>query len=179
MPLTPRVSGSTARFQSQTAAHYVLRDMVSYGQATNLATALGSRTRECSTSANVTRPDPSRIPGATNPDVTQANIYETICVRGWTRTVRPSEAYTYRLKREQLREWGCDDQETRDYEEDHMIPLELGGSPNSPLNFWPEPWNGPWNAHVKDRLENYLHEEVCAGRMPLEEEQRERLPRTG
>lgn len=53
-----------------------------------------------------TRPDPSRTPGAINPDVTQTNIYETICVRGWTRTVRPPEDYTYQLKREQLRKWG-------------------------------------------------------------------------
>ena len=119
------------------------------------------------------RPDPSRTPGAINPDVTQANIYKTICVRGWTRSVRPPEDYTYRLKREQLREWGYSDQQTRDYEEDHLIPLELGGNPTSPQNLWPEPRHGPWNARVKDRLENYLHGEVCAGRMPLEEAQRE------
>jgi hypothetical protein len=120
-----------------------------------------------------TRPDTSRTPGAMNPSVTQTNIYETICVRGWTRTVRPPEDYTYRLKREQLREWGYADQATRDYEEDHLIPLELGGSPTSPQNLWPEPWDGPWNARVKDRLENYLHKQVCAGRMPIEEAQRE------
>lgn len=119
------------------------------------------------------RPDLSRTPGAINPSVAQSNIYETICVHGWTRTVRPPEEYTYRLKREQLREWGYADLETRDYEEDHLIPLELGGSPTSPQNLWPEPWDGPWNAHVKDRLENYLHEQVCAGRVPLEEAQRE------
>lgn len=119
------------------------------------------------------RPDPSRTPGAIDPSVTQANIHETICVRGWTRTVRPPEEYIYRLKREQLREWGYEDRQTRNYEEDHLIPLELGGSPTSAQNLWPEPWHGPWNAHVKDRLENYLHAQVCAGRMPLEEAQRE------
>ncbi|MGH7173805.1 MAG: hypothetical protein ACRELG_26280 [Gemmataceae bacterium] len=119
------------------------------------------------------RPDPSRTPGAINPEVTQARIFETICVRGWTRTVRPPEEYTYHLKREQLRDWGYVVQQTRDFEEDHLIPLELGGSPTSPRNLWPEPWHGPWNAHVKDRLENYLHEQVCAGGMPLREAQRE------
>jgi hypothetical protein len=119
------------------------------------------------------RPDSARTPGAINPDVTQANIYATICMRGWTRTVRPPAEYTYRLKRKQLREWVYVDQQTRDYEEDHLIPLELGGSPTAPQNLWPEPWHGPWNAHVKDRLENYLHEQVCAGRMPLEEARRE------
>lgn len=120
-----------------------------------------------------TRPDPSRTSGAINPDVMQANIYETICVRSWTQTVRPPEEYTYRLKRGQLREWGYQHQQTRDYEEDHLIPLELGGSPTSPQNLWPEPRTGPWNAHIKDRLENYLHEQVCTGRMPLEGAQRE------
>jgi hypothetical protein len=116
-----------------------------------------------------TRPDPSRTPGAINTNVTQANIYETICVPGWTRTVRPPEDHTYRVKRVQLRDWGYSDQRTRDYEEDHLIPLALGGSPTSPQNLWPEPWRGAWNAHVKDRLESYLHEQVCAGAMPLEQ----------
>ena len=120
-----------------------------------------------------TRPDPSRTLGAINPGVTQTNISETICVHGWTRTVRPPEEYTYRLKREQLREWGYEDRQTRDYEEDHLIPLELGGSPTSPQNLWPEPWGGTWNAHIKDRLENYLHDQVCADRVPIGEAQRE------
>jgi len=120
-----------------------------------------------------TRPDPSRTPGAINSAVTQGSIFETICVRGWTRTVRPPDDYTYHLKREQLREWGYDDRETRDYEEDHLIPLGLGGSPTSAQNLWPEPLSGAWNAHVKDRLESYLHEEVCAGRMGLEEARKE------
>lgn len=119
------------------------------------------------------RPDPSRTPGAIDPAVTQANAGATICVRGWTRTVRPPEEYTYRLKREQLRDWGYSDRQSRDYEEDHLIPLELGGSLTSPQNLWPEPWSGPWGAHVKDRLENYLHQQVCAGRMPLDEARRE------
>lgn len=119
------------------------------------------------------RPDPSRTPGVINTNVTRANIYETICLRGWTRTVRPPEEYTYRLKREQLRDWGYSDQRTRDYEEDHLIPLALGGSPTSPQNLWPEPRHGAWNALVKDRLENYLHEQVCIGAMPLGQAQRE------
>lgn len=28
-------------------------------------------------------------PGAINPAVTQANIHETICVKGYTKTIRP------------------------------------------------------------------------------------------
>ena len=51
-------------------------------------------------------PDPARTPGAINPAVTQANIDSTICVRGWTKTVRPLERYTEALKRRQIREYG-------------------------------------------------------------------------
>ena len=42
-------------------------------------------------------PDPARTPGALNPEVTQATIGATICVRGWTQTVRPPQAYTRAL----------------------------------------------------------------------------------
>ena len=34
-------------------------------------------------------PDPVDTPGAINPKVTQDNIHQTICVQGWTKTVRP------------------------------------------------------------------------------------------
>jgi hypothetical protein len=51
-------------------------------------------------------PDPSRTPGAVNPAVTQGTIGETICVRGWTRIVRPPAEYTEELKRRQIRAFG-------------------------------------------------------------------------
>jgi len=47
-------------------------------------------------------PDDRATPGAITPAVTQSNIDETICHRGWTSTIRPPEKYTYRLKRAQL-----------------------------------------------------------------------------
>jgi hypothetical protein len=43
-------------------------------------------------------PDSSCTPGSYNPDVTQSNIHSTICVSGWTDTVRPSTSYTNPLK---------------------------------------------------------------------------------
>lgn len=56
-------------------------------------------------------------------------------------------------------------------EVDHLISLELGGS-NDIKNLWPQPYAGtPWNAHVKDKLENRLHALVCAGTVPLAEAQ--------
>ncbi len=49
---------------------------------------------------------------------------------------------------------------------DHIVPLELGGS-NDISNLFPEPGSGPDNYHVKDGLENKLHDLVCAGAMSL------------
>ena len=53
------------------------------------------------------------------------------------------------------------------YEIDHLIPLGIGGA-DSRENLWPESWDTqPWNAGVKDKLENYLHVEVCAGQIAV------------
>ncbi|MFH5878047.1 DUF3761 domain-containing protein [Arthrobacter sp. NA-172] len=54
-----------------------------------------------------------------------------------------------------------------DYEEDHLIPLELGGAPQSALNLWPEPYSVPEGATVKDTLENKLHDLACSGSLQL------------
>ena len=46
----------------------------------------------------------------------------------------------------QIAEYGYADTSTADYEEDHLIPLELGGAPRDPNNLWPEPRYGNKNA---------------------------------
>jgi hypothetical protein len=119
-------------------------------------------------------PDPNRTPGALNPAVTRETIVSTICVRGWTRTVRPPRQYTSTLKRQQIREFGYADRKMSDYEEDHLVPLDLGGSPTDPRNLWPEPRvaTDGWNADLKDELEAVLAHLVCSGRVPLAEAQR-------
>ncbi|HEX4080080.1 MAG TPA: hypothetical protein VHX61_14540 [Rhizomicrobium sp.] len=118
-------------------------------------------------------PDRRFTPGAINPDVTQANIDSTICVPGFTKSIRPPARYTSRLKREQLDgpARGYDDREMRDYEEDHDVPLEVGGNPTDPRNQWPGPLHGPWNAHTKDKLENLMHALVCSHQITLAEAQ--------
>jgi hypothetical protein len=93
-----------------------------------------------------------RTPGVLNPDVTQASINSTICVRGWTKTIRPPTSYTNALKRKQMREYGVGGP-LSDYQEDHLISLELGGHPTDPRNLWPEPY--PRAAEV-DSMENEL-----------------------
>lgn len=51
--------------------------------------------------------------------------------------------------------------------------LELGGHPTDSKNLWPQPYYGEYNARDKDKLENYLHDQVCSGSMYLTEVQRE------
>ena len=106
---------------------------------------------------------PVRTPGVLNPDVTQANIRSTICRHGWTETIRPPTSYTNALKTRQMRQYG-ETGSLSDYQEDHLISLELGGSPTDPRNLWPEPYP---RASEVDKLENELNAEVCSGELTL------------
>lgn len=111
-------------------------------------------------------PDPALTPGVVNPAVTQANIRATICVSGWTATIRPPVSYTNKMKRQQMAALHLAGP-TSAYEEDHRLPLEIGGHPTDPKNLWPEHWAEPWGAHAKDRLENLVHRKICGGQMSL------------
>ena len=115
-------------------------------------------------------PNPVTTPGAINPLVNQGNVSTTICRNGYTATIRPPVSYTNSLKRHQLNSFPYESYGTTDlkfFEEDHLIPLELGGSPTSAQNLWPELWSGPSGARDKDRLENKLHALVCSGSLSL------------
>ena len=116
-------------------------------------------------------PDPALTPGAINPDVTQANIQQTICVRGYSKSIRPPAYFTNRLKRRQIREYGYNDTNPKDYEEDHLLALSLGGAPDDPKNLWPEPWHSEWNAKKKDQLEFVLFRMVCEREISLDDAQ--------
>jgi len=50
-------------------------------------------------------PNPSRTPGALNPAVNDNNVNSTICVSGYTATIRPPVSYTNGLKQQQMRDW--------------------------------------------------------------------------
>lgn len=113
-------------------------------------------------------PDHACTPGATNPAVTPANLAGTVCKSGWTATVRPPASYTDALKRQQMAAYGFPPGTALStVEEDHLVPLEVGGSPTSPLNLWPEPWDGARGAHAKDAIENRAHRDLCDGRITL------------
>lgn len=123
---------------------------------------------------NPNLPIASRTPGALDPRVTQATIRSTICVSGYTKGVRPSSSSTHALKVRQLHSGYAVEGHfsTSDYEEDHLISLELGGSPTAEKNLWPEPYFRVNGARTKDTLENRLHSLVCSGTVPLAVAQR-------
>jgi hypothetical protein len=105
-------------------------------------------------------PDPKLTPGDSF-----AVTVQDLCVPGYTKKVRnvPAE-----MKREVYGGYGVTSHGSGDdYQVDHLIPLELGGS-NSIKNLWPESHRTlPWNAQVKDRLEGKLHALVCSGQLDL------------
>lgn len=123
--------------------------------------------------------DKSCTPGVLNPLVTQATIGATVCAHKapgdretWTQRQRPPASYTSSLKKTQMREYGLTGQPA-DYEEDHLIPLSIGGSPRDPHNLFPELWVGATGANVKDDEELALWRAVCASppRMTLAQAQ--------
>jgi hypothetical protein len=114
-------------------------------------------------SGKFSEPDPKCTPGALNPAVTQQTIHRTICVSGWTETVRPPESVTEREKARSMAAYG-DSGSMHAYEYDHLVSLELGGATNDARNLWPEPGASP---NPKDSVENALHRQVCDGQMSL------------
>ncbi len=80
--------------------------------------------------------------------------------------MRPPESYTEPLKLAQIRAYHLPGP-VRDYEEDHVVPLSIGGAPRNPANLWPQPRSGPHNALQKDHLETWTARMACAGRIPL------------
>ena len=117
-------------------------------------------------------PNSNDTPGAVDPRVTQENVRETICISGWTKTVRPPERFTNGIKMRMVSA-KADDSSASDYELDHFIPLELGGCPDCEANLWLEPYQPEPGAHQKDRVENYLHRRVCSGAITLQQAQQQ------
>jgi len=108
---------------------------------------------------------------ALNPDVTEASLGQTICVAGYTATVRPATSYTDGVKAKLLRESGLGESHMADYELDHLVPLALGGHPRKPSNLQLQPWHGTDSATDKDGLERRLQRLVCDRRIALADAQ--------
>lgn len=101
--------------------------------------------------------------GVIDPTCTQENI----CTPGYTKTVRPPASYTNALKRAQMKAFYFPGDPSQ-YEEDHIISLELCGAPRDPANLIPELWP---QARKKDVIETRFHRAVCHGAMTLEDAQ--------
>ncbi len=110
-------------------------------------------------------PKPSLTPGVFNYAVKASTIDTTICKSGWTKTIRPPVSYTNTLKIKQMQQYN-ETGSPSSYEEDHFIPLELGGDPKNPKNLWPEPHS---QSKDSDPLENSLKRQVCKGTLALKE----------
>lgn len=106
---------------------------------------------------------------ALNPDVRADTIQFTICVSGYTASVRPSTSFTNGVKLKLLREAGLPPADASAFELDHRVPLALGGHPRALANLRLQPWEGRDGAKAKDRLEKRLQTLVCSGRVPLDD----------
>ena len=121
-------------------------------------------------------PNSKVTPGALNPSVNQANINQNICKANWTGTIRPPVSYTNKLKATQMAstyksEMAIFGMPAANYEEDHLISLQLGGSPTDPKNLWPQPYAGN-NAHRKDVVETKLKNMICSAKISLADAQK-------
>ena len=77
------------------------------------------------------------------------------------------------VQRRVFAEYGIPNAEPRGYEVDYLITPALGGSDDI-RNLWPQPYGGsPWNAYVKDALEDHLRGMVCSGQIDLATAQHE------
>ncbi len=124
----------------------------------------GTRTKTSGCLSNQVLPDSACTPGAILSTSTAV-----ICVVGYTKTVRnvPDS-----LRQEVFREYGIDYSLHSNYEVDHLISLELGGS-NDIANLFPESYSIENGARVKDKFENYLHDQMCSGKISAQEAQRQ------
>ena len=111
-------------------------------------------------------------PEVLNPDVRQDTIGQTICVPGYTASVRPSTTYTNGVKQRLMREQSIAMETVGSFELDHRIPLALGGHPRNINNLMLQPWDGDNGAKRKDRLERALQRMVCASKVMLDEARR-------
>jgi hypothetical protein len=71
------------------------------------------------------------------------------------------------LRRRVFEEYGMPQDNAGMFEVDYLVTPELGGAQDI-RNLWPQPYAATvWNAHVKDALEERLHEMVCSGQIDL------------
>jgi hypothetical protein len=120
---------------------------------------IGSQTKTTDCQAANGLPDSACTPGAIFSDATTSQI----CAPGYSQNVRNVPESE---KDQVYAEYGIATHSSGEYEVDHLISLELGGS-NEISNLWPEAANPKPGFHEKDKVENYLHDQVCNGAISL------------
>jgi hypothetical protein len=110
-------------------------------------------------------PNSACTPGDVFPQATKA----AICVSGYSRSVRDVPTQE---KDAVYAAYGIASHTPGQYEVDHLVSLELGGS-NDISNLWPEAAAPKPGFHEKDEVENALHDQVCSGQIDLAIAQRE------
>jgi hypothetical protein len=123
----------------------------------------GHRTKTSGCVASGGLPDPACTPGDIFPNVTK----DQVCTPGYSSSVRNVPASE---KDAVYAEYGITQHSTGEYEVDHFVSLELGGS-NDISNLFPEAANPTPGFHEKDKVENYLHDQMCQGNLTLQEAQ--------
>lgn len=103
--------------------------------------------------------DPACTPG----DIFTNATVQQICTPGYSSSVRNVPQSE---KDQAFAEYGVTTHTALTYEVDHLVPLELGGS-NTIANLWPESAEPRPGFHEKDQVENYLHDQMCAGKIDL------------
>ena len=105
-------------------------------------------------SSDPVRPDPKLTPGDWLKDVT----VEQITQRGYANKLNGGARHVTTAEKRQvfINYFGSVPACPGNYEIDHLISLELGGS-NDIKNLWPQSYlTTPWNSRVKDRLEDWM-----------------------
>lgn len=125
----------------------------------------GHRTKTSGCAASGGLPDSACTPG----DIIVTATKDVICVSGYSSTVRN---VTTSEKDAVYAEYGIASHTAGEYEVDHFVSLELGGS-NDVSNLWPEAAAPQPGFHEKDKVENYLHDQVCSGQITLADAQHE------
>ncbi|GHO49531.1 HNH endonuclease signature motif containing protein [Ktedonospora formicarum] len=123
----------------------------------------GVRTKTSGCKASGPIQDKACTPGAIFANATKGKI----CVPGYASSVRN---VTTSLKNKVYTSYGIKKRKPGQYEVDHLVSLQLGGN-NDISNLWPEPASPKPGFHEKDRVENWLHDQVCDGKMTLKDAQ--------
>lgn len=123
----------------------------------------GKQTKTSGCQASGGLQDKACTPGDVLPDATK----EKICQSGYAQSVRNVPTSE---KNAVYAEYGITSRSPGEYEVDHLVSLELGGS-NDISNLWPEAASPQPGFHEKDKVENYLHDQVCSGAMSLQDAQ--------